>query len=252
MGVIVVKMGGVASDNLDAAFFDQIKTWQTQGKQVVIVHGGGYYISEMMQRLGQEVHIQNGLRVTDAGTLEITRMVLLGQVQPLITTKFLAEGFHALGLSAGSDQLIQGDFLNQGELGFVGQVSQVNQALLTILLEKEHIPIIAPLGITKEGQWLNINADEVACKVASALQAEALYLLTDVPGIRKQDEWLTRVSAEQVSQLVAEKVVTGGMLPKLASAQTALESGVTAVYITNSIVSQGTELYYQECLQLEA
>lgn len=252
MGVIVVKMGGVASDNLDADFFAQIKTWQAQGKQVVIVHGGGYYISEMMQRLGQEVRIQKGLRVTDAGTLEITRMVLLGQVQPLITTKFLAEGFHALGLSAGSDQLIQGDFLNRDELGFVGQVSQVNQALLTVLLEKEHIPIIAPLGITQEGQWLNINADEVACKVAGALQAEALYLLTNVPGIRKQDEWLTQLSSEQVSQLVAEQVVTGGMLPKLASAQAALKAGVQAVFINNSIVSQGTQLYQEACLSLEA
>ena len=90
------------------------------------------------------------------------------------------------------------------------------------------------------------------CKVAGALQAEALYLLTDVPGIRKQDEWLTRVSTEQISQLVADEVVTGGMLPKLASAQVALKAGVKAVFINNSIVSQGTELYQQECLQLEA
>lgn len=246
MGTIVVKMGGVASDNLDPAFFDQIQCWQNQGKKVVIVHGGGYYISEMMTRLGQEVVIKNGLRVTDAATLEITRMVLLGQVQPLVTTKFLAEGFHALGLSAGSDQLIVGETINEDELGYVGQVTKINQALLEILLEKDHIPVIAPLGITETGQWLNINADEVACKVAAALQAEALYLLTDVPGIKQQDTWLEKVPLTAVDQLVADQVVTGGMLPKLNSAKKALLAGVTSVFINDCITSCGTQLFAEE------
>lgn len=249
MGTIVVKMGGVASDNLDQAFFDQIEAWQRQGKKVVIVHGGGYYISEMMNRLGQEVVIKNGLRVTDAETLEITRMVLLGQVQPLVTTKFLAEGFHALGLSAGSDQLILGELINEEELGYVGKVTEVNQELLDVLLAKNHIPVIAPLGITACGQWLNINADEVACKVAAALQAEELYLLTDVPGIKKQGTWLDKVPIAEVDKLVAEKVVTGGMLPKLNSAKSALLSGVRSVFINNTINSCGTQLFVEECLK---
>ena len=246
MGTIVVKIGGVASDNLDLAFFSQIHYWQKQGKKVVIVHGGGYYISEMMTRLGQEVVIKNGLRVTDAATLEITRMVLLGQVQPLVTTKFLAEGFHALGLSAGSDQLILGEAINENELGFVGQVTKVNRELLEILLEKDHIPVIAPLGITAAGQWLNINADEVACKVAATLQAEALYLLTDVPGIKQQGSWLKKVSLAAVDQLVKEEIVTGGMLPKLNSAKEALLAGVTSVVINNGITAGGTQLFAEE------
>ncbi|MDT2757591.1 acetylglutamate kinase [Enterococcus asini] len=252
MGVIVVKMGGIASDNLDQSFFNQIKKWRANGKQVVIVHGGGYYISEMMTRLGQKVQIKNGLRVTDSSALDVTRMVLLGQVQPLITTKFLSEGFHALGLSAGSDQLIQGVFLNEAELGFVGKVTNVNHPLLKLLLEKNHIPIIAPLGITESGQWLNINADEVACKVAAALHAEALYLLTDVPGICRKGEWLTEVAAPEVTELIRQKVITGGMLPKVHGAQKALLAGVKSVCINNSIVTKGTQLLTKECAQVKA
>lgn len=107
MEIIVIKMGGVASDNL-TPFFEQVAQWQALGKKIVIVHGGGHYISEMLQKLSLPIQIKEGLRVTDAQTLEITRMVLLGQVQPMITTYFQQAGFQAIGLNAGCDQLIKG------------------------------------------------------------------------------------------------------------------------------------------------
>lgn len=239
---IVVKMGGVAADNLTKDFFHQIRQWQALGKKVVIVHGGGHYISEMMTTMNIPVEIKNGLRVTTAETLEITRMVLLGKVQPMITTTFQKANLPAIGLNAGCDQLIQGQVINQEALGFVGQVNEINHSLIEMLIEKNHIPIIAPLGITEEGQWLNINADDVACKVASALQAEELFLLTDVPGIKQENKWLSEVSVSQLEQLKAKKVITGGMIPKLESAKKALENGVGLVHISNAINYVGTKV----------
>jgi acetylglutamate kinase len=169
-------------------------------------------------------------------------MVLLGQVQPLITTAFQQAGFHAVGLNAGCDQLIQGEVIDEEKLGQVGKVQRINAAFLQLLTEKKHVPILAPLGITPEGQWLNINADEVACQVAASLQAEKLYLLTDVPGIKQESKWLSAVSFEEIPRLITEEVVTGGMLPKLKSAQKALKAGVAAVCITDRIDRLGTQI----------
>ncbi len=247
MKTIVVKMGGVASDNLNEAFFQKISSWQNKGYQVIIVHGGGHYISKMTETLGLQVEVKQGLRVTSAKVLEITRMVLLGQVQPMITTYFQQAGFHALGLNAGCDQLIQGKVINEQKLGFVGEVTAINHHLLYTLLDKKHIPIIAPLGITASGQWLNINADEVACKIAASIKAEKLYLLTDVPGIKKESEWLKEISIAEIPQLKTDRVVTGGMLPKLDSAHKALLAGVKSVFISNTIDSFGTEIKAAVC-----
>ncbi|WP_291293553.1 acetylglutamate kinase [Enterococcus sp.] len=240
MEIIVIKMGGVASDNLTPAFFEQITQWQAMGKKIVIVHGGGHYISEMLQKLALPVQIKEGLRVTDAQTLEITRMVLLGQVQPMITTHFQQAGFQAVGLNAGCDQLIQGAIIDHSLFGYVGEATAINHQLLQLLLEGNHIPILAPLGITAEGQWLNINADEVACQVANSLGAEGLVLLTDVPGIKKESQWLQQVSLTDIKGLIQNEVVTGGMLPKLASARKALQNGVKVVRITNRLEKKGT------------
>ncbi len=242
METIVIKIGGVASDNLTPTFFQQVSDWQAAGKKIVIVHGGGHYISEMMEKMALPVTIKDGLRVTDPQTLEVTRMVLLGQVQPMITTRFQKAGMQAVGLNAGCDQLITGAVIDEAQLGFVGHVAQINTAFLQLLTQKQHIPIIAPLGITASGQWLNINADEVACQVAASLQAEKLFLLTDVPGIKKEDKWLGKISLSEMQTLIADNVVTGGMLPKVLSAQKALLAGVSSVSITNQINYGGTQI----------
>ncbi|WP_348920258.1 acetylglutamate kinase [Enterococcus rotai] len=244
--VIVIKMGGVASDNLTKSFFEQVDHWQKTGKKVVIVHGGGHYISEMMQRLNVPVTIQEGLRITTEETLKITQMVLIGQVQPMITTHFQQEGFSVVGLNASCGQIITGTFLDKNTLGAVGEVTQVDTELLEHLLETKHIPIIAPLGLTETGEWLNINADHVACKVAEELQAEKLYLLTDVPGVKKENQWLKEITTSDVSKLKTANIIKGGMLPKLESAVTAIKGGVKEVHITNKLQHAGTIIKSKE------
>lgn len=241
-GIIVVKIGGVASDNLTKEFFQQITHWQKAGKKIVIVHGGGHYISEMMHRLNVPVSIKGGLRVTTKETLAITQMVLIGQVQPMITTKFQQAGFSAVGLNASCAQIITGEFRDEKKYGHVGNVKQIDKELLLHLISKKHVPIIAPLGLTETGEWLNINADNVACKVAEELQAEALYLLTDVQGVKKEGQWLKELSPKDIYGLKEEKVIKGGMLPKIESAVSAVTNGVHKVHITNKIQQVGTTI----------
>jgi acetylglutamate kinase len=244
--VIVIKLGGVASDNLTETFFKQISAWQKEGKKIVVVHGGGHYISEMMERLKLSVQIKAGLRVTTEEALTITKMVLLGQVQPMITAYFQQAGFSVVGLNASSSQLITGEYIDQHTLGAVGEVVEIDTGLLDDLLSMAHLPVVAPLGLTKAGEWLNINADHVACKIAEAMEAEALYLLTDVPGVKKADTWLKQLTPVEITQLKAMDVIKGGMLPKIESAQTAIESGVKKVHITNQINKAGTIIRKEE------
>lgn len=246
MGKIVVKIGGVASDNLTQSFFQQIEEWQTAGHEIIVVHGGGYYITEMMERLNIPVTIREGLRVTTEQALKITQMVLIGQVQPTITTLFQQQGFATIGLNASSDNMIQGKFIDQEKLGYVGEITEVNPAAIEGVLNRNYIPIIAPLGMTSSGQWLNVNADDTACKIAEEVGAEALYLLTDVPGVKQAGEWLEKLSIAEVEELKNEEVITGGMIPKINSAINALENGVSEVHITNCIEKAGTVITKEE------
>lgn len=246
MGKIVVKIGGVASDNLTQSFFQQIEEWQTAGHEIIVVHGGGYYITEMMERLNIPVTIKEGLRVTTEQALKITQMVLIGQVQPTITTLFQQQGFATIGLNASSDNMIQGKFIDQEKLGYVGEITEVNPAAIEGVLYRNYIPIIAPLGMTSSGQWLNVNADDTACKIAEEVGAEALYLLTDVPGVKQAGEWLEKLSIAEVEELKNEEVITGGMIPKINSAINALENGVSEVHITNCIEKAGTVIIKEE------
>ncbi|MBO0412191.1 acetylglutamate kinase [Enterococcus hulanensis] len=246
MGKIVVKIGGVASDNLTQSFFQQIEEWQTAGHEIIVVHGGGYYITEMMERLNIPVTIKEGLRVTTEQALKITQMVLIGQVQPTITTLFQQQGFATIGLNASSDNMIQGKFIDQEKLGYVGEITEVNPAAIEGVLYRNYIPIIAPLGMTSSGQWLNVNADDTACKIAEEVGAEALYLLTDVSGVKQAGEWLEKLSIAEVEELKNEEVITGGMIPKINSAINALENGVSEVHITNCIEKAGTVITKEE------
>lgn len=240
--IIVIKIGGVASDNLTATFYQQLARWQKLGKKIVIVHGGGHYITSMMARLNVELTIKNGVRVTTAATLEIVKMILLGQVQPSLTTALSSQGFLTTGLAATDQQLLIGVPKNTRELGLVGEVTDVNVSLLHNLLTQEVIPVIAPLAISETGQWLNVNADQTACAIASALNAQKLYLLTDVRGISYQNQLLSHPSLTFIKQMKREGALFGGMLPKVESAVTALKNGVKEIHITNQLAPGGTIL----------
>lgn len=244
MGIIVIKIGGVASHQLSMGFFQQLKNWRQEGKEIVLIHGGGHYVSEMLEKLQIPIQKRNGLRVTTKETLEVTKMVLIGQVQPCITSFLQAHQLPAIGLNASDGHLVTGQFLSKETYGLVGKVATVQTDVLHDLLEKGYIPVIAPLGLLEktDDQWLNINADAVACEVASALKAEALYLLTDVPGIQHQDQWLEELSIHQIEELKQAESLSGGMLPKVESAMQALLSGVEQVIITNDLENQGTRM----------
>ncbi|MBP1041944.1 acetylglutamate kinase [Vagococcus sp. BWB3-3] len=245
---IVVKLGGVASDNLQPTFFEKIRQWQLAGKRVVIVHGGGHYINTMLERLDVVSTFHNGMRVTTKETLDIVKMVLIGQVQPTITSIFQEAGFAAVGLNAMDDRLLTAHSLKETSLGYVGEVVSVNTDFLTQLLNNQQIPVIAPLGITDDSQWLNVNADQTACAIAQSLQADQLYLLTDVPGIKTEAGLLETVKLAEVADLKATGVIKGGMLPKLNSAVTAVIAGVKQVHITNQINQAGTVIHHSEVL----
>ncbi|MFC0234258.1 acetylglutamate kinase [Vagococcus entomophilus] len=244
MGIIVIKIGGVASHQLSAFFFQQLKNWRQAGKKIVLIHGGGRYVSEMLEKLQIPIQKKDGLRVTTKETLEVTKMVLIGQVQPCITSFLQANQLPAIGLNASDGHLLTGKFLSKETYGLVGKVAAVQTDVLHDLLEKDYIPVIAPLGLLEktEDQWLNINADAVACEVAAALKAEALYLLTDVPGIQHQNKWLEELSIHQIEGLKQAESLSGGMLPKVESAMQAVLSGVKQVIITNELENQGTRM----------
>ncbi|MFQ7237104.1 MAG: acetylglutamate kinase, partial [Enterococcus hulanensis] len=156
------------------------------------------------------------------------------------------QGFATIGLNASSDNMIQGKFIDQEKLGYVGEITEVNPAAIEGVLYRNYIPIIAPLGMTSSGQWLNVNADDTACKIAEEVGAEALYLLTDVPGVKQAGEWLEKLSIAEVEELKNEEVITGGMIPKINSAINALENGVSEVHITNCIEKAGTVITKEE------
>ncbi|MBC1500869.1 acetylglutamate kinase [Listeria weihenstephanensis] len=238
--IIVVKIGGVAGSHLHESFFKQIKTWQASGKQVVLVHGGGVQINKMMEALQIPVETKAGLRITTKETLAVTKMVLIGQVQPEIVTALEKEHISAVGLHAGDAGLMQAEQLTDGELGFVGEITLVKTDLISHLTEQGIVPVIAPLGLTTATQWLNVNADLAACAVAAALQAEELILLTDVAGVLDAGEVLTHIDTAELGELFAKEVITGGMIPKLASAKNAVTQGVGQVIITNEITTKGT------------
>ncbi|MHC5216101.1 acetylglutamate kinase [Enterococcus sp. LJL128] len=244
--LIVIKIGGTASDTLTESFFEQIHFWQSVGKKLIIIHGGGHYISSMMTQLNVPVCQKNGLRVTTDEVLKISQMVLIGQVQPMITSRFQQEGLRAVGLNTSSAKIILGEYLDKELLGHVGRVTKIQTTLLEDLLDKDYIPVVAPLGMTTSDNWLNINADESACHIASALNAEALYLLTDVAGILKSGDFLEEIALTEIDQLIEEETITGGMIPKVKSAEKAIRNGVNTVYITNSILKAGTSILGKE------
>lgn len=184
----IIKIGGNAAQQLTPTFFETIKHWQKQHIQVAIVHGGGDQISHLMTQFNEPVQKFNGIRVTTAQGLHITQMALLGQVQPALTEAFRQHGIAAIGLNAGSNQLLTGHVLDQALYGYVGVIHQVNTQLIQQLWQQNLIPIIAPLAMTNDGQWLNVNADHAATAIAKQLHADALYLLTDVAG--GESQWL--------------------------------------------------------------
>ena len=237
--VVVVKYGGNAlagtsgHDALDV-FARDIVLMRLVGMRPVVVHGGGPQISDLMTKLGKESEFRNGLRVTDAETVDIARMVLIGQVNPQIVSAINVHGDFAIGVSGEDGGLIRA-VARDPDLGYVGDVVRVNPAVLDRLLEDEFIPVVATVGTDEEGQAYNINADTVAGEVAVALGAEKLVYLTDVEGLRRDVDdagsLIRQTTPDELDGLIADGTIAGGMIPKVASCVDAVRRGVRRAHI---------------------
>jgi acetylglutamate kinase len=252
---IVIKLGGHAMVDqgiLEMAIRDAVLL-QYVGMKVVIVHGGGPEITEKMQAMGKEPKFVGGLRVTDRETLEIAQMVLVGKINDGIVSLIARGGARGVGLSGNDGNLMiarkmdpqkvkEGNRVKKVDLGFVGEIEEVDPSLLTTLLDRGYIPVIAPIAIDREGTSLNINADTAAGEIAVALKAFKLVNLTDVDGVMDAERTriFRRLTTAELERLIADGTVSGGMIPKIASSLHAVKNGVGQAHIING--NQGHNL----------
>ncbi len=243
--VVVVKYGGNAlagasDDDALALFAQDIVLMRQVGMRPVVVHGGGPQISELMTRLGKQSEFRNGLRVTDGETVDIVRMVLIGQVNPQLVAAINVHGPLAVGVSGEDAGLIRAVARN-ADLGFVGDVESINPTILNALLDDEFIPVVATIGTNPEGQAFNINADTVAGAIAEALGAEKLVYLTDIDGLRRviddPDSLIRQTTPDELEGLMADGTIAGGMIPKVESCVRAVRSGVRRAHILDGRIA---------------
>jgi acetylglutamate kinase len=237
--VVVVKYGGNAMGVDLTTFAEDIVLLHAVGMKVVVVHGGGPQIGQLLGKLGIESRFVDGLRVTDADTLDVARMVLVGKVNREIVGAINVLGRLAVGVS-GEDGAFLHASARSPELGYVGDIEAVDPTLVNRLLDSGLIPVVATIGTDDGGQAYNINADTAASAIAIALQAEKLAYLTDVEGIRKDPDdagsLLTTVTVEQLDAMVSDGSVRDGMIPKVASCAAAVRAGVGHAHVLDGRV----------------
>ncbi len=241
--IVVVKYGGNALAGSEAtplsSFAQDVVLLHSVGIKPVVVHGGGPQIGDLLRRLGKEPEFRDGLRVTDADTLEVARMVLVGKVNRDIVSAINVHGPLAVGLS-GEDAKLISAAAHSGGLGFVGTVIGVDPTILLRLLAEGLIPVVATIGADSSGQAYNINADTVAGALAEALGAEKLVFLTDVEGLRADPEdaasLVRQVTADQLTQMVESGGAVGGMVPKAQACVRAVQAGVRRAHVLDGRV----------------
>ena len=236
--VIVVKYGGRAmtDEALKQKVIQDVTLLKLVGFKPIIVHGGGKEISKWVGKIGKEPEFINGLRVTDAETMEVAEMVL-GKVNKSLVQLVESLGVRAIGISGKDGGLLKVEKkYSQGEdIGFVGEIKEVDAQILYDLLEKDFLPIVCPVGMDEEFQTYNINADDAACAIARAMKAEKLAFLTDIEGVYKDPKdpstLISELPVEEAKKLIKEGYIGGGMLPKLNNCMDAIEHGVSRVHI---------------------
>jgi acetylglutamate kinase len=245
---IVVKYGGNAmtDEHLKQCFARDVVLLKLVGFNIVVVHGGGPQIENLLARVGKKGEFVQGMRVTDAETMEVVEMVLGGQVNKEIVNMINQQGGKAVGLTGKDGSFIRAKKLmlenkdNPGDLidvGQVGDITQIDPSLIALLDSGAFIPVIAPIGVGKGGETYNINADVVAGKIAEVLKAEKLVLLTNTPGVLdKSGNLITGITPKEIDGMVADGTLSGGMLPKIGSAVDAARNGVKGVHIIDGRV----------------
>ena len=248
---VVIKYGGNAmgDESLAQAFARDVALLKQSGVNPVVVHGGGPQIGAMLDRMGIESRFENGLRVTDQETVEIVEMVLAGSINKQIVTMINAEGERAIGLCGKDGNLVYAKKAEKKvvdpesnierilDLGFVGEIDEVDRTVLDILATSATIPVIAPVAPDRNGQTYNINADTFAGSIAGALDAKRLLFLTDVPGVMDKDgNVIKELSVAEAKAMIIDGTISGGMIPKVETCLYAIEQGVEGVVIVNGKV----------------
>lgn len=239
---VVIKYGGNAmvNDELKNSVMEDITLLKFIGMNPIVVHGGGPEITKTLQKFEIESTFVEGLRVTDPATMEIAQMVLVGKTNKEIVSLLNNKGGKAIGLCGIDGRLIEcakRKVFSGGkevDLGQVGEVTRINSSLLALMARDEYIPVVAPIGIGPNGESYNINADDVAGEIAAAIQAEKLIFLTDVEGVKSggsEGEILSALTIKEVHALIDQKVIVGGMIPKVQGCMEALEKGVGRTHI---------------------
>ena len=240
--IVVVKYGGNAmiNEQLKEQVMEDIVLLHLVGVKVVLVHGGGPEISELMTRLGKETEFVDGLRVTDKEAVEIVQMVLAGKVNKSLVNLLEMKGGKAMGISGMDGRLIEAKMRN-ASLGYVGSITNVNIEPVTDLLEKGYIPVVSTLGCDRDGNTYNINGDTAAAFIAGALGAERLIMMTDIAGILRDrdnaDTLIPLITVDEAVELFRQGVISGGMIPKVDCCIDAINRGVKKVIIMDGRVS---------------
>lgn len=248
--IIVVKYGGSAMSNeeLQKNVIQDVTLLKLVGFKPIIVHGGGKEISRWVGKVGKEAQFVNGLRVTDDEIMEIAEMVL-GKVNKNLVTMVQELGVQAVGISGKDAGLltVEKKYADGQDIGYVGDVKEVHAGILYDLLEKDFLPIVAPIGLDEQFHTYNINADDAACAIAKAVGADKLVFLTDIEGLYKdindKASFISRITASEADALIEEGFIGGGMLPKLNNCTDAIENGVNRVHILDGRIAH--------CLLLE-
>lgn len=248
--IIVVKYGGSAMSNeeLQKNVIQDVTLLKLVGFKPIIVHGGGKEISRWTGKVGKDAQFVNGLRVTDDETMEIAEMVL-GKVNKNLVTMVQELGVQAVGISGKDAGLltVEKKYADGQDIGYVGDVKEVHAGILYDLLEKDFLPIVAPIGLDEQFHTYNINADDAACAIAKAVGADKLVFLTDIEGLYKdindKASFISRITASEANALIEEGFIGGGMLPKLNNCTDAIENGVNRVHILDGRIAH--------CLLLE-
>ncbi|MGN0299562.1 MAG: acetylglutamate kinase, partial [Lachnospiraceae bacterium] len=242
--IIVVKYGGSAMNNesLKKSVISDVVLLKLVGFKPIIVHGGGKEISRWVTKCGMEPHFVNGLRVTDEPTMELAEMVL-NKVNKELVSMVHELGVKAVGISGKDGMLLQVDkkYSNGEDIGYVGDIKEVNPKILFDLLEKDFLPIVCPIGSDDSFHSYNINADDAACAIARAVKAEKLAFLTDVEGVYRdfndKSSLISELDTEEMRELLKSGSIAGGMLPKMENCLDAIENGVSRVHIMDGRIA---------------
>ena len=242
---VVIKYGGAAmlSKDLSEKIMQDITLLKYVGVNPIVVHGGGNDINKMLKKFDIAPQFKDGLRVTDSDTMDVVQMVLTGKINKDIVSQLGVAGVKAIGLCGKDAGLIRAEKMTAPDgfdLGHVGYITGVNTKLLQTLACDEYVPVIAPIGVGKNGESYNINADTVAGEIASALKAEKLMFLTDIDGIRENpddpDTLIYEISIDEINKYIDNGVISGGMLPKVQGCINAVKSGVKRTHILNGTI----------------